>query len=48
MKAERDATPLPPCPAIAPQARRRKLTDEVATLAARVEGHLKKMGAVLK
>ena len=34
--AERYATPLP------------KLTDEVATLAARVEEHLKKMGAVWK
>ena len=34
--AERYATPLP------------KLTDEVATLAARVDGHLKKMGAVWK
>ena len=32
--AERDATPLP------------QLTDEVATLASRVEEHLKKMGAV--
>ena len=34
--AERYATPLP------------QLTDEVATLAARVDGHLKKMGAVWK
>ena len=34
--AERYATPLP------------KLTDEVETLAARVEGHLKQMGAVWK
>jgi type I restriction enzyme M protein len=34
--AERYATPLP------------KLTDEVAALAARVDGHLKKMGAVWK
>jgi type I restriction enzyme M protein len=34
--AERYATPLP------------RLTDEVATLAARVDGHLKKMGAVWK
>ena len=34
--AERYATPLP------------ELTDEVATLAARVDGHLKKMGAVWK
>ena len=34
--AERYATPLP------------KLTDEVATLAARVDEHLKKMGAVWK
>jgi type I restriction enzyme M protein len=34
--AERYATPLP------------QLTDEVATLAARVKGHLKKMGAVWK
>ena len=34
--AERYATPLP------------LLTDEVATLAARVDGHLKKMGAVWK
>ncbi len=34
--AERYATPLP------------KLTDDVATLAARVDGHLKKMGAVWK
>jgi type I restriction enzyme M protein len=34
--AERYTTPLP------------QLTDEVATLAARVDGHLKKMGAVLK
>jgi type I restriction enzyme M protein len=34
--AERYATPLP------------HLTDEVATLAARVDGHLKKMGAVWK
>ena len=32
--AERYATPLP------------ELTDEVAALAARVDGHLKKMGAV--
>lgn len=32
--AERYATPLP------------QLTDEVATLAARVDGHLKKVGAV--
>ena len=32
--AERYATPLP------------QLIDEVATLAARVDGHLKKMGAV--
>ena len=34
--AKRYATPLP------------QLTDEVATLAARVDGHLKKMGAVWK
>ena len=34
--AERYTTPLP------------KLTSEVATLAARVDGHLKKMGAVWK
>ena len=34
--AERYAAPLP------------QLTDEVATLAARVDGHLKKMGAVWK
>ena len=34
--AERYATPLP------------QLTDEVATLAARVDEHLKKMGAVWK
>ena len=34
--AERYATPLP------------QLTDEVATLAAQVDGHLKKMGAVWK
>jgi type I restriction enzyme M protein len=34
--AERYATPLP------------KLTDELETLAARVEGHLKKMGASWK
>ena len=34
--AERYATPLP------------KLTDEVAALAARVEEHLKKMGAVME
>ena len=34
--AERYATPLP------------RLTDEVATLAARVDGHLKRMGAVWK
>lgn len=34
--AERYATPLP------------KIVDEVATLAARVDGHLKKMGAVWK
>jgi type I restriction enzyme M protein len=34
--AERYATPLP------------QLTDDVATLAARVDGHLKKMGAVWK
>ena len=34
--AERYATPLP------------QLTDEVATLATRVDGHLKKMGAVWK
>lgn len=40
--------PQPPCPAVAPAARRRKLTGEVATLAARVEEHLKKMGAVWK
>ncbi len=32
MSAERYATPLP------------QLTDEVAALASRVEGHLKKMG----
>ncbi len=31
--AERDATPLP------------QLTDDVAALAARVDGHLQKMGA---
>ena len=36
MSAERYATPLP------------QLTDEVATLAARVDGHLEKMGAVWK
>ena len=36
MTSERDATPLP------------QLTDEVAMLAARVDGHLKKMGAVWK
>ena len=36
MSAERTATPLP------------QLTDEVATLASRVEEHLKKMGAVWK
>jgi hypothetical protein len=46
--AERYATLLPPCPAIAPSAQRRKLTGEVATLAARVNEHLKKMGAVWK
>jgi hypothetical protein len=46
MNPERYATPLPPCPAIAPSARRRKLTGEVATLADRVDEHLKKMGAV--
>ena len=34
--AQRYATPLP------------QLTDEVATLAARVDEHLKKMGAVWK
>ena len=34
--AERYATPLP------------QLTDEVAALAARVDGHLEKMGAVWK
>ena len=34
--AERYATPLP------------QLADEVATLAVRVDGHLKKMGAVWK
>ncbi len=34
--AERYATPLP------------QITDEVAALAARVDGHLKKMGAVWK
>ena len=34
--AERYASPLP------------QLTDQVATLAARVDGHLKKMGAVWK
>ena len=39
---------LPPCPVIASSARRRKLTGEVATLAARVDEHLKKMGAVWK
>lgn len=36
MNAERYVTPLP------------QLTDEVATLTARVDGHLKKMGAVWK
>lgn len=36
MNAERYATPLP------------RLTEEVATLAARVDGHLKKRGAVWK
>ena len=36
MNAERYATPLP------------QLLDEVATLAARVDEHLKKMGAVWK
>lgn len=39
---------LPPCPTIAPQERRWKLTDEVAALAARVDQHLQKMGAVWK
>jgi len=34
--AERYATPVP------------QLTDEVAALAAKVDGHLKKMGAVWK
>ena len=34
MNAERYATPMP------------QLTDEVATLAARVDGHLKKMGTM--
>jgi hypothetical protein len=38
----------PPCPAKAPLAPRRKLTGDVATLAARVDEHLKKMGAVWK
>lgn len=36
MNAERYAIPLP------------QLTDKVTTLAARVDGHLKKMGAVWK
>lgn len=36
MNSERYATPLP------------QLTDEVATLAARVDEHLQKMGAVWK
>jgi len=36
VNAERYATPLP------------QLTGEVATLSARVDGHLKKMGAVSK
>lgn len=36
MNAERYATPLP------------QLTEEVATLATRVDGHLKKMGEVWK
>ncbi len=35
MTAPRSATPLP------------QLTDEVATLAAKVDAHLKKMGAAL-
>ena len=35
LRFERYATPLP------------QLTDEVATLAARVDGHLKTMGATL-
>jgi len=39
---------LPPCPAIALSARRRRLAGEVATLAARVDEHLKKMGVVWK
>lgn len=39
---------LPSCPAMAPQERRWKLTEEVAALAARVVGHLKKMGVVWK
>ena len=48
MNAERYAIPLPICHAIARSARRRKLTGELATLAARVDEHLKKMGAVWK
>jgi hypothetical protein len=39
---------LLPCPAKLPLARWRRLTGEVATLAARVDEHLKKMGAVWK
>ena len=47
MNAEYTAT-LPPRRAPAPSARRRTLTAEVAALAARVDSHLKKMGAVWK
>ena len=39
---------LPPCPALAPQERRPKLTEEVATLAAKVDQHLHKMEPVWK
>jgi len=35
---------LPPCPAIAPSARRRKLTGQVAELETKVSRHLEKMG----
>lgn len=48
MNAARYTTPRPPCPAIAPLLRRRKIVDEVAALAAKVERHLKKMEAAAK
>jgi hypothetical protein len=45
MRAMTTVDHLPPCPAIAPPARRRKLTGEVATLAAEVDADLRKMEA---